>query len=300
MQRYIIYIINPISGTRKKKGLQELIERRTEEKNIPYLIFPSVESGDYSFLHSIIRQKKITDVVIAGGDGTVSQVAGSLLDFDVEIGVIPCGSGNGLALAAGIPKEPGKALDVIFAGRSTVVDGFMVNDQFSCMLCGLGFDAKVAHAFAKQPQRGLKTYVKQVLRNFLSARHYNFEIKLNKTKLKTDAYFISIANSNQFGNNFTIAPRASLTDGLLDIVILTSRNKLSFLLQSFKQVAGWNKLQSESAIQQNSGAIYFQTNELMVRNLSEAPMHIDGDPAETPDEIRVRVMKKCFSLICPL
>ncbi len=106
MERRIIYVINPISGTRTKKDLQEYIERTTAAKKIPYQVFPSVASGDYSFLHSIIKEKKITDVVVAGGDGTVSQVVGGLLDFNLNFGVIPCGSGNGLALTAGISKKP--------------------------------------------------------------------------------------------------------------------------------------------------------------------------------------------------
>jgi diacylglycerol kinase (ATP) len=139
--RRIIYIINPISGTRSKKGLQQFIEKRTKENNISFQVFLSVANGDYSFLHPIIAEQKITDVVIAGGDGTVSQVVHSLINCNVNFGIIPCGSGNGLAYAARIPKDPGKALDVIFNGKPVAIDGFMINHQFACMLCGLGFDA---------------------------------------------------------------------------------------------------------------------------------------------------------------
>jgi diacylglycerol kinase family enzyme len=102
--RHIVYIINPISGTRKKSGLQKLIEEKTKKQNIPFKIFPSVASGDYSFLSSVIKDEKITDVVVAGGDGTLSQVVGSLMNENVNFGVIPCGSGNGLAMAAGYFK----------------------------------------------------------------------------------------------------------------------------------------------------------------------------------------------------
>jgi len=165
MERSIIYVINPISGTRKKKDLQEYIEKATAAKKIPYQVFPSVASGDYSFLHPIIKENKITDVVIAGGDGTVSQVVGGLLDFNLNFGVIPCGSGNGLALTAGISKKPETALDIVFNGKPSIVDGLMINDSFSCMLCGLGFDAKVAHEFAKQPKRGLGTYASVIRKN---------------------------------------------------------------------------------------------------------------------------------------
>jgi diacylglycerol kinase family enzyme len=91
MQRHIVYIINPVSGTRTKKDLQSFIAQKTKEKNIPFDIFPSVASGDYSFLHSIIKENKTTDVVIAGGDGTVSQVVSSLMDRDLNFGIIPCG-----------------------------------------------------------------------------------------------------------------------------------------------------------------------------------------------------------------
>jgi diacylglycerol kinase (ATP) len=297
MERSIIYVINPISGTRKKKDLQEYIEKRTAARKIPYQIFPSVASGDYSFLHTIIKEKKITDVVIAGGDGTVSQVVGGLLDFNLNFGVIPCGSGNGLALTAGISKKPEKALDIIFDGKSAVIDGLMINNNFSCMLCGLGFDAKVAHEFAKQPKRGLGTYASVVRKNFFSAPSYRFDFESNGIRFTTDAFFISIANSNQFGNNFTIAPQALLSDGLLDIVIVKKVAKPLLLLTIMKQVLAGRIKKVENSLQQP--VIYFQTKELKIKNLDLAPLHIDGDPAETPNQLHIKVLKKCFRLISP-
>jgi len=296
MQR-ILYIINPISGTRAKKGLRLIIETRTAEKNIPFQVFPSVASGDYSFLYSLIKEQKITDVVIAGGDGTVNQVVNSLLNCDVNFGIIPCGSGNGLAYAAGIPKDPAKALDIIFNGTAAATDGFMVNGHFACMLCGLGFDAKVAHDFAKQPHRGLFTYVKQVVKNFFSAKTYSFEVTVKEQVFTVEAYFISIANSNQFGNHFTIAPNASLNDGLLDIVIVTRQSKLSVLLQTLKQVSGKNQPEGVTINEKKKGVLYFQTDKLHINNLTQAPLHIDGDPADTPDALRIEVREKCFRLI---
>lgn len=297
--RHIIYIINPISGTRSKKDLRAFIESSTADAKIPCTIFPSVASGDYSFLIPVIRENQTTDIVIAGGDGTVSQVVSSLMEQKVNFGIIPCGSGNGLAYTARIPVKPADALDNIFNGRAAAVDGFIVNNHFACMLCGLGFDAKVAHDFAQQPRRGLATYVKEVVKNFFSATTYSFALEVKNTVLETDAYFISIANSNQFGNNFTIAPHASLTDGLLDIVIVTHQNKLAMLLHTFQQLRGWNKLQPDTVINKDRGVIYFQTDKLFIKNLSHAPLHIDGDPAETPEELNIEVKKKCFRLIQP-
>jgi len=300
MSRKIIYIINPISGTKSKSDLQQFVETKTKEKRIPYSIFPSVADGNYSFLHSIIKEEKISDIVIAGGDGTISNVVGSLLNEDVNFGIIPCGSGNGLAHTAKIFKHPAKALDIIFNGKASSIDGFFVNDRFACMLAGLGFDAKVAHEFADHPKRGLMTYAQLTLKNFFSINPFRFELKLDKAKFDTDAFFISIANSNQFGNNFTIAPKASLTDGLLDIVIVTAQNKVSFVLQTLKQMAGWNVMEASSLIIKKSGVIYFQTDKLEIINHSQAPLHIDGDPAETPGKLSIEIKKKCFKLIQPV
>lgn len=299
MARHIIYIINPIAGTRTKKNLEQLIIRKTNENKIAFAIFPSVASGDYSFLKPIIKEKQTTDIVIAAGDGTVSQVVSSLLDLQLNFGIIPCGSGNGLAYAAKIPKQPAKALDIILKGNASLIDGFYVNQQFACMLCGLGFDAKVAHDFAQQTQRGVATYIKQVLKNFFAAGTYSFELKIEDKILKTEAFFISIANSNQFGNNVTIAPSASLCDGMLDIVIGVKQSKLSVLLQTIKQILGKNKLQPDIITAKKKDIIYFQTDKLTIQNLSHAPLHIDGDPAATPEQLTIVIRKNVFRLIQP-
>ncbi len=298
MSQRIIYIINPISGTRAKKDLQQFIEQKTKERSIPFFIFPSVASGDYSFLQSIIKEEKITDVVIAGGDGTVSQVVSSLMNENVNFGIIPCGSGNGLALAAKIPKQPAKALDIIFTGKASAIDGFYVNKQFACMLCGVGFDAKVAHEFAEQPKRGLKTYASLVTKNFFSISPYHFTVESNGMEFSTEAFFISIANSNQFGNNFTIAPKALLSDGLLDIVIVKKAAKPILLYNLVKQIFAGKLKKIDSSFDQP--VTYFQTSKIIIKNKDNAPMHIDGDPAETPEKLKIEVSKECFRLIQPI
>ncbi len=299
VKRSIIYIINPISGTRSKTYLWKKIEEKTERKNIPYQIFSSVSDGDYSFLHSIIQEKNITDVVVAGGDGTLSQVVASLKNFNLNFGIIPCGSGNGLALAAKISTNFSKAIDTVLTNNASFIDAFFVNNQFACMLCGLGFDAKIAKDFAGNPNRGLMTYLKLCMKNFWKMKPHPFEIQTGGDSLKTNAYFISIANSNQFGNHFTIAPKASLSDGLLDIVIVLNQNKITLIIQLLKQLVGWNKLQSTISLQNKKGIVYFQTNKLTIRNSSFAPLHIDGEPIETYKLLTVEIKKNYFKLIQP-
>lgn len=291
MQRKIVYLINPISGTREKKSLQKIICKATEEEKLPYEIIHTNAGGDYEFLKEKISKEKITDVVICGGDGTISSIGGALIGVDVNTGIIPMGSGNGLALCAGISKNTRKALEIVFKGTTTYIDGFYINNRFSCMLTGIGLDAAVAHEFAKQKKRGLKTYVKLSAKHFFSAKPYLFRISNAKNNIVTDAYFISIANSNQFGNNFKIAPHAVLSDGLLDIVIVKKMSKLWLLLSVLYQVTGFNKRKKD--------IIQFKTKELTIINHSLAPLHIDGDPMDTASIFNIKVVPKAIKLIVP-
>jgi YegS/Rv2252/BmrU family lipid kinase len=300
LQRKLLYIINPISGTRNKKNLREIIESETLKQGIPFFIYPSVPGGDYSYLYPLILEEKITDVVIAGGDGTINQAVNNLRHLELQFGIVPCGSGNGLAFSAGISKDPIKALKIVFDGHSKLIDGFYVNSQFCCMLVGLGFDAQVAHDFANSPKRGLTTYVKKTCQNFFTSRTYSFTISTKEKELNTEAFFISVANSNQFGNNFTIAPKASLTDGLLDVVIMTKQHKLSVLFNTLMQISGRHKVQRVEIVDEKSSLIYFQTDRLHITNIDDAPMHIDGDPVTSIHELDFRVVHDCFRLIqCP-
>ena len=297
MDRRIIYLINPISGTRQKHSLPTLISQLTSQEGLPFEILPTVASGEYAFLEEKIVEEKITDVVICGGDGTVNHVVYPLAKTGVRFGLIPMGSGNGLALAAGLSREPKQALKTIFEGYARRVDGFMVNNQFACMLCGLGLDAMVAHEFAGYGKRGLITYARLTTKNFFSARPYQFKIAANKLEFSVEAYFVSIANSNQFGNNFTIAPQANLSDGLLDIVIVKKAIKPMLLINVLQQVWSGKIQKIENSL--NSPVIYFQTDAIKINNYQLAPMHIDGDPKESSAELKIEILPKYFNLIQP-
>lgn len=299
MHRKIVYFINPISGTGGKGLLLDIISNKTAEKNIPFEILHTNAEGDYAYLKEKITAENITDVIVCGGDGTVNQVANGLLGVPVNIGIIPMGSGNGLAFAAKIPKRIHKALEVVFTGNAVYIDSFYINKKFSCMLCGLGFDAQVAHDFAKQKKRGLSTYIKQSVKNFFNARNYDFEIILDGRSLHSEAFFISIANSNQFGNNFTIAPQASLNDGLLDIVIVNKMSKLRMIWTILKQIRNGQVRMYEDKKYHKNDIHYFQTKKITIKNPQLAPLHIDGDPAETSEVFEIEIVENAFKLLTP-
>lgn len=297
MERKIVYLVNPISGTSKKEGIKRLIEKETKARDIPFEIMHTNAAGHYQLLKEKIRTEHITDVVIVGGDGTVNQVTNALHNSPVRFGIIPVGSGNGLARAARIPTKAEQALSLIFTGEAKAIDAFMVNEHYSCMLSGIGFDAQVAHDFATKASRGLLTYTQQSIINYFKANPYQFEIQLEHFSFFSEAFFISIANSNQFGNNFTIAPKASLSDGLLDIVIVQKMNKAKLPFAILRQIRGNNKLQQLVEDMTKKNILYFQTPSITIRNLKHAPLHIDGEPRETADEFRISMMRDHFQLI---
>lgn len=297
--RKIIYLLNPISGTSKKDGLKKMIERETTAQGISFEMVITNAGGDYDLIRDKIIRERFTDVVMIGGDGTVNQVTNALRDLTVRFGIIPVGSGNGLAHAAGIPAKPQHALALIFAGKTQKIDAFLINNQYSCMLSGIGLDAQVAHDFASKASRGLITYTQQSVANYFKAHPYQFEIILDNFSFFTEAFFVSIANSNQFGNNFTIAPQASLYDGLLDIVIVQKMNKAKLPFAILQQIRGNNKLQQLVEDMSQKNILYFQTPSLTIRNLKHAPLHIDGEPRETAEEFTIDILKDCFELISP-
>ena len=297
MNRKFIYLINPISGTKNKEGLIKLISKRTSNDNIPYEIIQTNAEADYRFLTDKSESENITDIIVCGGDGTVNQVAAAVRHLNVNIGIIPIGSGNGLALSAGIPRDAGKAIDIIMEGKAAKIDAFLINGNFSCMLCGLGFDAQVAHDFSKQHKRGLVTYTKQTIKNFFSATPYPFVVRINEMIITTDAFFVSIANSNQFGNNVTIAPQASICDGLIDIVIVNKMSKMKLLYSIIKQILSGTVNRSQQKNYRPEDIFYYQTKKLTIENPKFAPLHIDGDPADTAADFNISVVEKAFSLI---
>lgn len=297
MNRKILFLLNPTAGTGSKSKVRRLIEKKMgEQKGMAFEILPTSPTGDYAAIRQKLLDEKIVDLIVAGGDGTINSVVNGLRDMDLNFGLIPCGSGNGLALCAGISKNPQKALDLIFSGTAQYVDAFSINQQFSCMLSGLGFDAQVAHDFAKQNTRGLITYVKQTYANFLKARPYAFEIITHNDKITTEAFFVSVANSNQFGNQFTIAPKASLTDGLLDIVIVQRMNKFKMLLSVLYQVVLG---EAKERPYKKDSVMYYQTPKLRIKNIEGAPLHIDGDPVATAPVFDIEIIPRAFRLIQP-
>lgn len=299
MNRKIVFFINPISGSRSKVSLEQTIIEKCEQEHASFEILFTSKDGDYSFFPDKVLSESITDVVICGGDGSVGPIITYLLNVPVNVGIIPLGSGNGLARTAGIPYSVGKALDVIFNGVPKYVDAFMVNGRLGCQITGWGFDAFVAQEFARERKRGLSTYTRLAVKHFFKAKPYHFEIESEGNSFSTDAFIVCVSNANQFGNNVKIAPKASLSDGLLDIVILKKTTKLRILTAFVNHLLFAEKRELVLPKPPKGKVQYFNTKKVIIKNSELAPTHIDGDPVEAAAECIVEVLPSAYKLIHP-
>ncbi|MEK0413139.1 MAG: hypothetical protein RL070_627 [Bacteroidota bacterium] len=299
MDRKLLFLVNPISGTRSKEKLIAFITEKVTNAGLLFTIDYTNATGNYTLLKEKVIADRFTDIIIVGGDGSVNQVVQAFAAQRIRFGILPVGSGNGLARAAGIPTKIKRALQVIIEGNTMQVDAFTINDAFSCMLSGLGFDAQVAHNFARKAKRGLFNYTKESLLHFFKAQPYGFEIKLPEFSFFTDAFLISIANSNQFGNNVTIAPQAKLNDGLLDVIVVQKMHKVKLPYAILKQLSGNNKMQQLVEDMEHKNIVYFQTPSLEISNLKLAPLHIDGEAVASAQHLSVKVLPNYFTLFVP-
>lgn len=299
MDRKLLFLVNPISGTRTKEKLISFITEKVTSAGLLFAIDYTNATGNYTLLKEKVIADRFTDIIIVGGDGSVNQIVQTFAELRLRFGILPVGSGNGLARAAGIPTKIKRALQVIIEGNTMKVDAFTINDTFSCMLSGLGFDAQVAHNFARKAKRGLFNYTKESLLHFFKAQPYGFEIKLPEFSFFTDAFLISICNSNQFGNNVTIAPQAKLNDGLLDVIVVQKMHKVKLPYAVLKQLSGNNKMQQLVEDMEHKNIIYFQTPSVEISNLKLAPLHIDGEAVASAQYLVIKVLPNYFTLFVP-
>jgi diacylglycerol kinase (ATP) len=294
IEKYIVFV-NPISGNKSKDVALTLLTEQFNKRNLPFVVLPTNAEGNYSFLQQKIKEEGYTTIVICGGDGTVNQITKYVVGTYVNVAIIPLGSGNGLAFTAGISSKMPQAIATIFTGTASYIDAFTINHIYGCHNVGVGFDAAVAHQFALQKKRGPFRYVQLTASNFLRAKPFSFSVDINGETKNEKAFFIAVLNSNQFGNKITIAPKASLSDGLLDVVIVRSANKLLLLGKLVNHLKKGKPIQLNE--QPDKSIAYIQAERIIIKNNDTALLHIDGEPVATHGEIEIKVIKQAFKLI---
>lgn len=288
-KKRIVFVVNPISGTQGKKAILKWIDERIDRSIYDYSIVKTEYAGHASQLAAAAVHDGVDVVVAIGGDGTINEIARSLVHTDTALGIIPCGSGNGLARHLRIPMEPKAAIDIINRGEQLCIDyGKINNIPFFCT-CGVGFDAFVSLKFADSGKRGLLTYLENTLHESLTYQPETYEIENEEGTVVHQAFLIACGNASQYGNNAYITPQASLMDGLMDITIIEPFTVLDVPSLSFQL---FNK-----TIDQNSRVKTMRAKKIKIHRAQEGVLHFDGDPLMAGKELEVEIIPKGLRVV---
>lgn len=279
--RKVLFIINRHSGTGYRDSLEGRIVSACEKRGLECNIEFTKKPGHGTTLAKMAVKKNYAAVFAVGGDGTVNEVAQGLLHSSVPLGIIPKGSGNGLARHLHIPLQIDKALHLLELKRVVPIDTFTINGRLSLNVSGIGFDGFVAGQFGKDGKRGLAGYGKLVVTNFKRFKEFTSTLKTQEDTSQRKAFIISIANSSQFGNNAIIAPQASVCDSELDICIVKKMNV-------WQGLGFVNKLFTHS-LHRSRLITHLRTRAISITTENQIPYHIDGEAVGSASQFDINI-----------
>jgi YegS/Rv2252/BmrU family lipid kinase len=282
MKKKIAFIVNPNSGTSKKQNIRTLIYDDLDLDQFDSKVIFTEYKGHGSELARKFVKDNFDIVVAVGGDGTVNEIASELIHSNTALGILPMGSGNGLARHLEIPVNLSKSIELLNHSESIHIDYGIVNGHPFFCTCGTGFDAYVSTEFAKSKNRGVISYIENVIKGYFNYKSENFHLVAEDINLKSKAFVLTFANASQWGNNAYIAPQASVQDGKLDISIISKFPIIaipSLALQLFTKT-----------IENDLFATTLRSEEITLYRENSGPFHYDGEPYEEGTEIKVKIV----------
>lgn len=287
-----LFIVNPISGDRDKADILESIQKFSEEHEIQQLILKTTGEDDENEVKKAIREYQPEVVVAVGGDGTVNLVAKQTAGTNLVLGIIPMGSGNGLAKDLNIPQNNlEKAFNLLFQSHTQRIDTLTVNGKFFMHLCDIGFNARIVKLFNKGSSRGLLAYMKFTIKEFYKYRTTRYEIVTDNGNFRGKAFMITVANSNQFGSNLTINPGGECDDGIFEVIIIKNfprKKALRLFLQLlFKR------------INFSPYCIILKCREATITCRKKKTLQYDGEISGEVTSAEVKIFPKNIAVIVP-
>lgn len=291
-EKKVCFIINPVAGRKRKTGIEEVIRKNIDSEKFQFDIRLTQHAGHAGELSRDAVNRQFDIIIAVGGDGTINEVATALIGKKVILGIVPLGSGNGLARHLGIPRTVSRAIRLINQAQFMLIDTATINNRPFVSIAGIGFDALVAEAFKNNNKRGFPGYLNIIRNRFISYKPKKYLLKFDEgVKIKDRAFFISFANSNQFGYNTTIAPNAKLNDGKLDVCIV-KKPKL------FELPLILNLLLLKQ-IDRAPGVTIIQSKGLTVKQKKACPVNVDGEAVMMKKKLRVDINPLSLKVIIP-
>ena len=278
----MLFIVNPISG----KGRKSRIVAHLQQKG--YKVVYTEYAGHAEQLAHEAKEKVI---VAVGGDGTVNEVAKGILGTDKALGIIPCGSGDGLALHLGISRNYKTAIRAIERGNVKTIDSGTIDGRPFFSVCGTGFDAVVSERFAKSGRRGLLNYIKQGLKTWKEYTPEKYIMTIDGQKQEIDAALITVGNSSQWGNNARITPLADISDGVLDVTVVDMFSTIEMPALGYLLMTG--------RLDRNSNVHCYRGKHIRITRKVSGPAHADGDWFNAGTELDIKVLPGTLKVIIP-
>lgn len=284
----ILFVINPVSGSKSKDYIPNLIKQKFNKNEYDVKIIFTQFAGEATQLVKKHINKGFKSIVAVGGDGTVNEVASGIVETEAVLGIIPLGSGNGLARHLNIPLKPQKALDLIKKANITKIDYGKINDRKFFCTTGVGFDAHIGHVFSKLEGRGFKNYIKATISEFRRYQPKRYEISMDGTTIMRDAFLITFANASQYGNNAHIAPNADIQDGKLEVSIMRS-----FPLITSPGIGARLFLKN---IDKSVYLETYQCDRIILKRKDSDVVHFDGEPGEMGEILNIKVIHEGLNI----
>lgn len=286
----MVFIVN----SRSKSEQQALFTRAllTHVADQTHEVHHTEYAGHAEVLAKQAVAKQASAIIAVGGDGTVNEVLQGIGLSGIPLGIIPMGSGNGLARHAGIPLHPMDAMAALVNSNIQAIDLGQVNEFYFISNCGVGYDAHVAQRIKNTRQRGLRMYVQETLKGFFTYKPITYTITLDNTKQITqEAFMLNVANGREFGYGFTIAPQAALQDGLLDVLLLKPfpwYSAASLVWDAWR--GNWHR---------NKFCVHHRAKKIHIVHSSELPLQTDGDARTWNKEYTIFVHPGMLRLMVP-
>ncbi len=290
VKQKILFIINPISGVGKQKTIEKLIESELDHTQFEVSI-EYTKTAKHAITISKENALNFSVIIAVGGDGSVNEIARGLINTNTTLGIIPTGSGNGLARHLKIPMNLKKAITLINVGKTKQIDTVNINEEFFFCTAGVGLDGFVSWKFATAKKRGLSSYIKITLRSILKYKPKDYRIEYNgQQKDVSNVIIATFANSNQYGNNVQISPNSVIDDGFVRLIIIQKFPILSFIPFAYY-------LFSKELPQ------FKYCEEIVAKDFKiindNTKLHVDGEPIELDRKLHISANQQSLNVITP-
>lgn len=289
MKRKILFVINPISGGKTKYNFPEKVDKYLDKSKFDSECIFTEYNGHGSLLAAEALRNGVDILVAVGGDGTINEVATAVDGTSKLMGIVPFGSGNGLARSLGIPLGDVQAIKRINKLHVSKIDSGTFNGRKFFNMAGIGFDAQISARFAENVKRGLSSYIKIAFSEVSNYRSQHYRFNVDGKEYEHQAFMVSIANSSQYGNNAHISPFASLHDGLLDICILKPFPLYKFPALVFRMFRRNTHKSNYLEIIQGS--------KITIVREQAAAIHLDGDPFNMGTELNIGINPQSLNIL---